>query len=123
MLYILIASTIVLVGLFIYSRLLRGRMEHSLTINHRGFLKSLKIDGAHKLKNAWIYGEGQEAIFSIEIDGKRRRYDSLFTDSKIMASLNDNELTVLCGKLIVLRRIFYIGLPICILIFLAQINT
>lgn len=123
MLFILIASTIVLVGLFIYSRLLRGRMEHSLTINHRGFLKSLKIDGAHKLNNSWEYGEGQEAIFSIEIDGERKRYDSLFTDTKTIASLNDNELAEICGRLIILRRIFYICFPVYILIFIAEIAT
>ena len=123
MLYILIALTIFFVGLFIYSRILRGKMEYSLTINHRGFLKSLKIDGYHKLKNSWVYGEGQEAIFSIEIDGKRRRYDSLFTDTKIIASLNDNELAGICERLIVLRRIFYMGFPVLILIFLAEIST
>ena len=98
-------------------------MEYHLTVNHRDFLKSLKIDGVHKLKNSWMYGEGREAIFTVEINGKRKRYETIFTDKELMSSLKDDQLIVLHEKLVKLKRILYMWTGTWLLLFLAAINT
>ena len=123
MLLTIIPSIIIIVGLYIYAGVLRSKMEHRITVDHRDFLKSIKVDGANKLKNAWVYGEGKHALFSIEINGKRRRYDSLFTDKSTLSKLNDQELLSSCCKLIVVQRLFYLTLVISILLGIAASNT
>lgn len=88
-------------------------MQHRLIAHHRGFLKSLKVDGINKFKDKCKYDDQAQVLFSIEVDGKRKTYDFLFTNIKVISSLEDNELLALCKKLINIKSIVGIWLLCC----------
>ncbi len=98
-------------------------MEYRLIVHHRDFLKSIKIDSVDKIKNSWVYGDGKYVLFSIEIDGERRRYETLFTDTKTIASLNDQELLIMHNKLKRARLAILTILGVCVVLGLFGRNT
>ncbi len=98
-------------------------MEYRLIVHHRDFLKSIKIDSVDKIKNSWVYGDGKYVLFSIEIDGERRRYETLFTDTKTIGSLNDKELLIMHNKLKRARLAILTILGVCVILGLLGRNN
>ncbi len=98
-------------------------MEYRLIVHHRDFLKSIKVDSVDKIKNSWVYGDGKYVLFSIEIDGERRRYETLFTDTKTIGSLNDKELLIMHNKLKRTRLAILTILGVCVVLGLLGRNN
>ena len=91
-------------------------MEYLLAIEERPFLNSLKIDGPSKLP---LGGGVSRYHFSIQVDGKIRTYNSIFSDLKLISKTNNKDLIQYCkllkkSRLILLYSIGILGLILVI---------
>jgi hypothetical protein len=98
--YILVAFALITAIVFARTALIRSRMEYLLIIRHGDFMRNLKINFLGKP----VRGSNNHAEFSVELNGKLRRYSSIFHNRNLLAELGDEEIDKLCLKYIALRR-------------------